>query len=79
VCTPHQYQHSSHDPYLWQNSKCHQKGTLGTRGGVLRSREVPPELGRGLGKKHSPIGEDWGYNGVEMGLGRREREGGEWR
>jgi len=41
--------------------------------------EVPPGLGGGLGKKHSPIGEDWGYNGVEMGLGRREREGGEWR
>ena len=53
------------------------KGTLGTHGGVLRSREVPLGLGGGPGKEHSPIGEDWGRDGLEMGLRRREWEGGE--
>ena len=53
--------------------------TLGTHGGVLRSQEVPPGLGGGPGEKHSPIGENWGYDGMEMGLGKREREGGERR
>ena len=37
VCTPHQYQHPGHDPHLWRDSKCHQKGTLEACGGVPRS------------------------------------------
>jgi len=48
---------------------------LGACGGVPRSREVPPGLGGGLEEEYSPIGEDWGCDGAEMGLGRREREG----
>jgi len=36
-------------------------------------------LGRGLGEGYSPIGEDWDHDGAEMGLGRREQEGGEQR
>jgi len=28
-------------------------------------------------KKHSLVGEDWGCNGVEIELGKREWEGGE--
>ena len=51
-------------------SKCHQKGTPGTCGGVLRSQEVPPGLGGGPGEEHGPIGEDWGHDGAEMGFGR---------
>ena len=31
------------------------------------------------GEKYSPIGENWGCNGAEIGLGKREREGGERR
>ena len=58
VCTPYQHQHSDHDPHLWQSFKCHQYGTLGTCGGVPKSQEVSPELGRGLGKEYSPIGEN---------------------
>jgi len=72
VCTLHQYQHSSYDPHLWQSSKHHQKDTPGTCRGVLRSWEVSPELGRGSGEKHGPVGEDWGCDGVKMELGRRE-------
>jgi len=79
VCTPHQYQHSSHDPHLWWGSKCHQKGTLETCGGVLRSWEVPPELSRGPREKHSPVREDWGCDGAEMEFERRGQEGGEQR
>ena len=74
VYTPHQYQHSSHDPYLWQSSKCHQKGTLEACERVLRSREVSPGLGGGPGEKYGPIGENWGHDGTEMGLRRREWE-----
>jgi len=37
------------------------------------------DLVEGQERKHSPIGENWGRDGVEMGFGRREREGGEWR
>jgi len=77
VYTPHQYQHPSHDPHLWQDSKYYQKGTLETRGGVLRSQEVPLELGGGSEEEHGPIGENWGCDGVEMRLGRRGWEGGE--
>jgi len=79
VCIPHQHQHPSHDPHLWWGSKCYRKDTLGTREEVLRSWEVPPGLGGGPGEEYGPIGEDWGHNGVEIGLGRREWEGGEWR
>ena len=74
VCAPHQYQYSGHDPHLWQGSKCHQKGTLGACRGVPRSWEVPPGSGGGPEEEYSPIGEDWGRNRVEMGLGRREQE-----
>jgi len=77
VCTPHYYQHPGHDPHLWQGFKCYRKGTLGTHGGVLRSQEVPLGLGGEPEEEHSPIGEDWGCDGVEIGLGRREQEGGE--
>ena len=76
VCTPHQHQHPGHDPHLWRGSKCHRKGTPGTCKGILRSWEVTPGLGRGPGEEHSPVGEDWGHNGVEIGLGRRGQEGG---
>ena len=79
VCTPHQHQHPSYDPHLWQSSKCYQKDTLGTHGEVPRSREVPLELGRGLGEEHSPIGENWGCNGVEIEFRRRDQKGGEQR
>jgi len=41
--------------------------------------EVPLGLDEGPGEEHGLIGEDWGCDGVEMGLRRREREGGEWR
>jgi len=68
VQTPHQYQLPGHNPYLWQSSKCYQKGTLGTHGEVLRSWKVSPGLGRGPGEKHSPVREDWGYGGVEIKL-----------
>ena len=74
VCTLHQYQLPGHNPYLWWGSKCHLKGTPGACGGVLRSWEVPLELGGGPEEEYSPIGEDWGCDGMEMGLGRRERE-----
>jgi len=79
VCTPHPHQHPGHDPHLWQGSKCHRKDTPGACGGVLRSQEVSLGLGKGLGEEYGPIGEDWSLNGVEMGLRRREQEGGEWR
>jgi len=58
-------------------SKCYQKGTPGTHGEVLRSQEVPPELGGGPGEEHGLIREDWGHNGAEMGFGRSGQEGGE--
>jgi len=75
VCTPYQYQLSSHNPYLWQGSKYHQKGTPGACGEVPRSQEVPLGLSGGLGEEYGPIGEDWDYDKAKMGLGRREREG----
>jgi len=28
-------------------------------------------LGGGLGKKHSIVGEDWGYDGAEVELGKK--------
>jgi len=46
---------------------------------VLRSWEVPPGLSGGPEEEHGPIGENWGRNGVEMGLRGREREGKEQR
>jgi len=61
------------------DSKCHRKGTPGTHGGVPRSRKVPPGLGGGPEEEYSPIGENWSHDGVEMGLGRREREREEWK
>ena len=79
VCIPHQHQYPSHDSHLWWGSKCHQKGTPGNCGGVLRSWEVPLELGRGPGEEHSPVGENWGYNGAEIELRRRGWERGEQR
>jgi len=45
----------------------------------LRSQKVPLGLGEGPGEEYGPIGEDWGYDGAEIGLRRREWEGGEWR
>ena len=78
MCTPHQHQYPGYDPHLWWGSKCHQKGTLETHGGVPRSQEVPLGLSGGLREKHSPVGEDWGCDGVEMELGRRGQEEGEW-
>ncbi len=42
-----------------------------------RSQEVPLGLGRGPEEEYGPIGEDWGYDGAEMGI-RRAWEG-EWR
>jgi len=36
-------------------------------------------LGRGPGKKHDPVGEDWGCNGVEIGFKRRKWEEEKWR
>ena len=45
----------------------------------MKSWEVSLGLGRGLGEEHSPISKDWGYDGVEIGLGRRKQEGGEQR
>jgi len=77
VYIPHHYQHPSHDPYLWQGSKYHQKGTLGTCGRVLRSWKVTLGLSGGPEEEYSPIGEDWGHDGVEIGLERREWERGE--
>ena len=79
VCTPHQYQHSSHNLYLWWSSKCHQKSTPGTHGEVPRSWEVPSGLGGGPGEEHGPVGKNWGHDGVEIGLQKRGQEGGEQR
>jgi len=79
VYTPHQYKHPGYDPHLWQGFKCYRKDTPETRGGVLRSWEVPPGLGREPGEEHGLIGENWGRDGVEMGFGRRGQERGEWR
>jgi len=52
-----------------------------TYGGVLSAikkalQEVPSGLGGGPGEEYSPIGEDWGHDGAEIGIGRRERERG---
>ena len=79
VYTPHQHQYSSHNPYLWWGSKCHQKDTPETCGGVLRSQEVSPGLGEELREEHSLVREDWGHNGVEIEFGRKDQEGGEQR
>jgi len=79
VCTPYKYQYPSHDLYLWQGSKCYQKDTLGTCGGVLRSWKVTLGLGKGPEEEHSPVKKDWGYNGAEIELRGRGWEGGEWR
>jgi len=35
-------------------------------------------LGGGPGEEYSPIEENWGRDGAEMGLERRERKGEEW-
>jgi len=43
----------------------------------MRSWEVPLGLSREPREEHGLIREDWGCNGAEMGLGRRERKGGE--
>jgi len=51
------------------------KSTPGTCGGVSRSLEVSLGLGRGPEEKHGPAGEDWGCNGVEVELRRREPKG----
>jgi len=76
MCTSHQQQHPGYDPHLWQSSKCHQKGTLETHGGVPRSWEVPLGLGRGPKEEHGLVGEDWGYNGAKIEL---RRKAGDWR
>jgi len=36
-------------------------------------------LDRGLEEEHSPVGEDWGCDRVEIGFRRREQKGGEQR
>ena len=46
--------------------------TLGTHGGVPRSQEVPLGLGGGPEEEHGPIGENWGYDGMKMGFGKRK-------
>ena len=51
---------------------------MGTCGGVPRSQKVPLGLGGGPGEEYGLIGENWGHDGAEMELGRREQEG-EWR
>ena len=79
VCIPHPHYYPGYNPYLWQGSKCHQKGTPETHEEVLRSQKVPLELGGGPEEEHSPIRENWGCDGVEMGLRRREWKGGEQR
>jgi len=46
-------------------------------GNLWRSTEEsrsPSGLGGGLREKYGPIGENWDYDGAEMGLGRREWE-----
>jgi len=60
-------------------SRYYQKSTPGTHGGVSRSQEVPPRLGGGPREEHGPVGEDWGYNGVEMEFVRKGQEEGERR
>ena len=52
---------------------------LETCRGVLRSQEVPLGLGGGPEEEHGPIRENWGCDGMEIGLGKREREGEERR
>jgi len=47
---------------------------LGTCGGVLRSWEVPLGLGGGPEEEHGSVGEDWGYNRAEIGLGRGKQK-----
>ena len=78
VCTPHKHQHSSYDFHLWQDSKCHQKGTLGTYKGVPRSWKVLSGLSREPEEKYGLIGENWGCDEVEMGFRRSSWKGGEW-
>jgi len=51
VQTPHQYQSPSHDPHLWQGSKCYQKDTPETCERVPRSQEIPLGLGGRLEKE----------------------------
>jgi len=46
---------------------------------VEEYRGVRKSLWDLVGEEHSPIGEDWSRDGVEMGLGGREQEGGEQR
>jgi len=46
---------------------------LRTPGGVPRSQEVPPGLSGGPREEHSPIRENWGHDGAEMELRRREQ------
>ena len=79
MCTPHQYQHSSHDPHLWWGFKCHRKDTSKTHGGVSRSWEVTLELGGEPREEHSPVGEDWGHDGMEIEFRRSGQEGEKWR
>ena len=78
VCIPHKHQHSGYDSHLWQDSKCHQKGTLGTYKGVPRSWKVLLGLSRGPEEKHGLIGENWGCDEAEMGFRRSSWKGGEW-
>ena len=74
VCIPHQYQLPGHDPYLWWGSKSHRKDTLEACGGVPRSQEIPLGLDGGPEEEYGLIGEDWGHDGAEMELGRKEWE-----
>ena len=79
VCTLHPHQHPGHDLHLWQGSKFHRKSTPGACGGVPRSQKVPLGLGGGPGEEYSPIRKNWGHDGVETGLRRREQQEGEQR
>ena len=79
VYTSYQYQYSSYNPHLWQGSKCHQKGTPETHGGVPRSWKDPLGLSGGPREKHGPVRENWGHDKAEMEFRRRDWEGGEQR
>ena len=54
--------------------KCYQKGTLGTRRGVPRSREVPLGLSGGLREEHGPVKENWGPQWSRDGVWKERSE-----
>ena len=50
--------------------KYHIKDTLGYCGRVLKYKEVPLELGKGLEEKYSSISKDWGHGKTKVGFER---------